>query len=45
MPDSEVEKFYRTKNRNLRFARWFILIVFGIPLALLIGSCVGAIAR
>lgn len=38
----ETEKFHRRKNRDQRFARWFVLIAFGLPLALMLGSCLGS---
>lgn len=42
---SETEKYYQRKNRDLRFARWFVAIFFGIPIALALGTCVGLMVR
>lgn len=40
--ESEAEKYYRRKNRDRRFARWFVLLTLGLPLALIVGGIVGA---
>lgn len=42
---SEAEKYFRRKNRDRTGARLAVLIFFGLPLALLLGTCIGSIVK
>jgi predicted GIY-YIG superfamily endonuclease len=41
----EAEKYFQKKNRDKKFARWFVFLVFGLPFAIFIGLILGGAIR
>ena len=40
--ESHTEEYFRKKKRDQTFARWFVFLLFGLPLAIAIGAIIGS---